>query len=207
MYRCLGLLLALVPAFGLSAAGQFRDYQCGTTVTVGSERPITFLKDVVARADLIVRAGIGRGTSHLSKDAREIYTTYELVTPRVLFASPAVTQRFGVDSAEMRVMAQRGGTIFRDGRMDCPLSMSDPETTTLTPGMDAVLLVSMSVGKANMVGMAADGQFYGPIDGVFEVRDSAIVLPKAAPNDGEQFKGMPVDRFIAYVLALKENGR
>ena len=196
MYRCLGLLLALLPAFGLSAMAQtLRDYQCGTTVTVSSTRPITFMKDVVAQADLIVRAGIGRGTSHLSNDAREIFTTYELVTPRVLFTSRSVPPRFGLDSAGLLVMAQRGGTIFRDGRTDCPLSMSDSETTTLTPGMDAVLLLTMW-----------DGQFYG-FDGVFEVRDSGIVLPKAAPNDGEQFKGMPVDRFIAHVLALKQNGR
>jgi hypothetical protein len=79
-------------------------------------------------------------------------------------------------------MEQRGGTIFRDGRTDCPLSMSDPETTSLTAGMDAVLLL-----------MLRNGQFLDPLDGVFEVRDSAIILPKAELNDGEQFKGMPVE--------------
>jgi hypothetical protein len=195
MCRCLGLLLALLPAFGLSAMPQtFRDYECETTLTVSGSRPITFMKDVVARADLIVRAGIGRSTSYLSEDAREIFTTYELVTPRVLFTSPSVPPRFGLDSAGSLLMAQQGGTIFRDGRTDCPLSMSVSESTTLQRGMDVVLLLSMW-----------KGQFYG-FDGVFEVRDSKIVLPKAEPSDGEQFKGMPVDRFIARVLTIK-NGR
>jgi hypothetical protein len=55
--------------------------------------------------------------------------------------------------------------------------------------------------------MLRNGQFLDPLDGVFEVRDSAIILPKAELNDGEQFKGMPVDRFISYVLVVKENGR
>ena len=194
MYRCVGLLLALLPAFGLSVMAQtFRDYECGTTVTVSSSRPITFMKDVVAGADLIVRAGIGRATSHLSKDARKIFTTYELVTPNVLFTSPSVPPGFGLDSAGLLVMAQVGGTIFRDGRTDCPLSMSESRSTTLTPGMNAVLFLTMW-----------DGQFYVWLDGVFEVRDSAIVLPKAGPSDGEQFKGMPVDRFIARVLTIKD---
>ena len=193
MYRYLSLLLALLPAFGLSAMAQtFRDYQCGTTMYMSTRRTIPFMKDVVARADLIVRAGIGRGTSHLSDDARKIFTTYELVAPRVLFTSRSVPPRFGLDSAGSLVMAQLGGTIFRDGRTDCPVSMSVSESATLTPGMDVVLLLLMW-----------DGQFYG-FDGVFEVRDSAIVLTNAGPSDGEQFKRMPVDRFIARVLTIKD---
>ena len=196
MYRCLGLLIALVPALGLSGAPQtFRDYQCGTTVSVGSERPSTLLKDVAARADLIVRARIGRGTSHLAKNPSEIHTTYELVNPQVLFASPSATRRVS-DHPESLVLAQRGGTIFRDGKADCPLSMVYEETTALTPGMDAVLLLVL-----------LDDEFLDPLFGVFEVRDSAIVLPKAELNDGEQFKGLAVDRFIGYVLSVKETGR
>lgn len=193
MYR-LALLLALLPAFGVSALAQtFHDYECGTDVSVSGSRPITFVKDVVARADLMVRAGIGRAESHLSTDAREIYTTYELVTPRVLFASRSVTQRFGLDSAELLVVAQMGGTILRDGRADCPLSMSYSDSTTLKPGMDAVLLL-----------YERNGLLYVMFDGVFEVRGSAVVLPKASLSDGEQFKGMPVDRFIAHLLTLKD---
>jgi hypothetical protein len=90
-------------------------------------------------------------------------------------------------------MAQVGGTILRDGRADCPLSMWYSDTTTLTRGMDAVLLL-----------YERNGLFYDGLDGVFEVRDSAIVLPKARLSDGEQFKGMPVDRFIAHVLSLRD---
>jgi hypothetical protein len=75
MYR-FALLLALLPAFGMSAlAPTFRDLPCGTTVTVTSSRPSTFVKDVVARADLIVRAGIGAAATFPRTRAKSIRRT------------------------------------------------------------------------------------------------------------------------------------
>ena len=138
MYR-LALMLALLPAVGVSAQTQtLLDYECETTVTVTGTSPVTFLKDIVARADLIVRAGMGRGTSHLSDDVRTIYTTYALLSPRVLFGSGSSAQRVAPSSTGLLTIEQFGGTILKDGRQDCRLRMEDSGATILTLGMDVL---------------------------------------------------------------------
>jgi hypothetical protein len=185
-------LLSLFLALASSAQAQsLREVECGTTVTVSGETPITSLKNIVDRTDLVVHATIGSGASHLSADATKIYTTFELISPRILF----VTSRLSRDvsgAGQRLVIAQLGGEIYRDGDPDCRLSMGYSHQARLTPGTEAILLATEQ-----------SGLFYA-FAGVFEVRRSAIdppILPHF--QDAAQFKDMPVDRFIEHVLRLK----
>lgn len=185
------LLLILLPASGVSAQTRtFLDHACGTSVSVSSTSPMRFLKNVVAGAELVVRARIGRATSHLTSDGQGILTTYELVTPRVLFASQSVV----LDASKPLTIERPGGTIFKDGDPGCPLSQFNSDLPVLTPGLDAVLLLE----EMNGLLLARHPS------GVLEIRDSAMVIPREGISDGAQFRGMPVDRFIAHVLALKD---
>jgi hypothetical protein len=180
--------------FAQAPSGQeptFHDFPCGTSKTVSAMRPITFLRSTVGLADLIVRATLGEGTSQLSADARNIYTTFELMSPRILFVSPRVPSG-AIKPGEPLVMAQRGGRFFRDGQPGCVLSEYHSENTPLRVGMEAILLLT-----------ARDGLFY-EYESVFEVQGASIVLPREPHfKDAGEFTGMTPDQFIEHVLRLK----
>ena len=159
-------------------------------VTVNVDGPPVTLEHMLKATDLVIRGTIGTITGHLSDDGREIYRTYELMGPRVLFAAE-VPQLAVPGMPTALTFRQPGGTVT-----------IGTHTATITydilanprEGMDVVLLLSSYDGRNEPAAAI----------GIFEVREGLrIASSSPLPGEHHQFDGMNVDEFVDKVLAAR----
>src|SRR5688572_19187664 len=65
--------------------------QTDVQLTVFTDSPAVMFANILRDTDLVVRATIGRAGSHLSKDDRDINTTYELLNPQIFYSATVAT--------------------------------------------------------------------------------------------------------------------
>jgi hypothetical protein len=64
--------------------------QADVMISSHSDGPTLTFGHILAETDFVVRARVGTAVPYLTKDGRDIYTTYNLVSPQVLYASKIV---------------------------------------------------------------------------------------------------------------------
>lgn len=161
-------------------------------VAMNKTEPVPF-SAVVDRASLIVRATVGRGVGHLTADQRDVYTTYELVNPKVLFGSFAQTAARPGAVVQPLSVAMHGGTVSI-GRFTA--SVRYDGAPVLNQGMEVVLL------------LRREGELYWPTAdaGLFSVIDSKIV-PLSKRSGDRRFAGRDVNDVTSELVTLKGQGK
>jgi len=146
---------------------------------------------LIKETDLIVQAEIGDSTSLLSPDGKDIYTQYQLLSPRVLYSSPVdASAQPGVPPP--LVVTQSGGEVKIDG---FTAKVLYDNTVILKPGTDVVLLLHRDNRTYRLAASV----------GAFEVWNSTIVPLAKSRGDHQKFDGMSVESFVQDVLA-RRNG-
>jgi hypothetical protein len=160
-------------------------------VTKNAELPPIRFATVLNETDLIVRGKLGNGVGRLSPDELDVFTTYPIVNPEILFPStPDPYRTPGMAPVSLSVSV-KGGTAIVDGYR---ASVHHDDTPDLVPGLDMILLLQTVKDQHWIAGHGA---------GAFIVRESKV-LP-AMPRRGEhhQFVDRDVQDFLNDVIAWR----
>jgi hypothetical protein len=189
--------LLVVAALAVTAQAQvptLRERVARERADISSTRNVEFparsIAHVLKQTDLVVRGILGPPVAHLSADGHDIFTTYDLNAPQVLFsAKVAEVSRPGLSVTAIR-LRQPGGRLQIDG---FTATVRYDNAPSLSVGMDVVLLLRDDRGVYEAAGGA----------GIFQVRDDTIVPLGNHPADHRRFSGMRSDAFISEIVALR----
>jgi hypothetical protein len=193
------IVVACVLMIGVSAEAQrptFRELvatsRSDVSVTVTGNHPRFDFDRILRGTDVVVRAIVGQAQTYLSDDGADIFTTYELINPDVLFSVKPLPR---VPPGEILApnalaLTQRGGAVPIEG---FTATMLDSDMVPLTFGLDVVLLLREHDKKYWL------SENYS----VFQVRDATIVPLGRVPDPPTQFAGMKSDAFVREVLTRR----
>jgi hypothetical protein len=191
------MILPITLLIGINATAQqmtlrerIADEHSDISVAINVDGPQVSLQRMVEQTDSIVRAVVGSIESHLSDNGQDIFTTYELVNPQILFEAKATTTaRSGIRPAAI-TLSQPGGTVNIDG---FTATVRYDDVPVLATGMEVVAFLHDS--DTRHVAAARRG--------LFEVRQSTIVPLVSRTDDHQKFAGVRVDDFLAQAIALR----
>jgi hypothetical protein len=159
-------------------------------ITISVDGPPSVFEQAIGATDLVVRGQIGKATGHLTEDGRDIYTTYEILKPQVLFAAK-VQQVSRPGIAVPLTFTQRGGTVEIAGHK---ATVNYDTVAKVRAGMEVILLLHERDRKNWPAGTS----------GVFEVQGSKVVPLSPRPGDASQFDGVDADSFLAEVVRKRQ---
>jgi hypothetical protein len=161
-------------------------------INVNVDGPTPTLERMLRETNMVVRATVGRAEGHLTPDGRDIYTTYELTSPRIAFSSTkAQMPRPGIIPPPL-TLTQRGGTVSIGGYT---ATVHYDSGATLAPGMDIIGLLRED----------SEGHVPAASIGILQVRESAVVPLVRASGELQAFAGMNADSFVNEMVARRRH--
>lgn len=160
-------------------------------VTITGDGTVPTLSEVLVGTDIVVRASLGKSSASLSRDERNITTTYELSNQRILFSAlPAQATRPGMIPRAL-TLTLPGGTVSI-GAFTATVTYDD--VPKLRPGMEVVALLRDVQGTFELAQR----------NGVFEIRDGRVVPLTRQASDGKKYEGVAADTFATQIVAMRK---
>jgi hypothetical protein len=186
------ILGCAVGAFGQSPtlAQRVATQQSDVSLNVNVDGPMPTVTGILTETDVLVRGIIGKVTGHLSSDGRDVFTTYELLSPKVVFSSRSPRIE-GAAGAETLTLVQHGGTVRING---WNASVLYDDMATLSPDMEVVAFLRDAGGQYRASGGGA---------AIFQVRNNVIVPLVRRSGEHKAFAGADVDTFMSDMVGRK----
>jgi len=158
---------------------------------VSSDSGPVRMDQVINRTDVIVRATLGQPKSMLSADERDIYTSFDVVNPKILAGSISTNAARPGGVVVPLTIAVPGGTVAF-GKFTATIRHNG--MPQLSPGMDLLVLLHR------------EGDKYWPASdaAIFSVVKSRIVPLQRRSGDHQGFAGRDVDSVSTELVALKK---
>jgi hypothetical protein len=171
---------------------QVQILQDSLSTEISSDSGPVKMDQIIARTDVLVRVTLGPSRSMLSADERDIYTTFEVVNPKILAGSISKTAPRPGEVVVPLTISVPGGTV-PIGRFTATVRHN--EMPALSPGMDLLVLLHR------------EGDKYWPASdaAIFSVVDSKIVPLKRHAGEHQRFAGRDVESVSNELVGLKKN--
>jgi hypothetical protein len=169
---------------------QVVECQCSVNVNLIAGHPLTPFSALLDATELIVRARVGPAVSRLTGDEMDIYTTYDLLQPQILFRLKPPPDLANDSSSEIKVELH-GGLVQLVG---FTAGVGDHDYPPLRLG-DEVILCLRTEGDHYRLAM---------FGGAFGVANNRIQLIGEGPNGRELFAGRDAQAFAAELVAWRK---